>query len=108
MPKEKKEKSSIKLIIIFSIIFFIAGGVGGFFIGTSYRAFSRGNFSTLSDTTKNEITTFFNGNPTQEQAATYCQQNMAYCFYYCRQNPTSLYCTQLNLSRSRGMPPQTG
>ncbi|HTY44104.1 MAG TPA: hypothetical protein VMC80_02580 [Patescibacteria group bacterium] len=101
MPKEKREKSKIFVVLIFSIVFFIAGGVAGYFIA-SHHAFPRGNFPNIGDATKSEITAFFDSNPSQDQVTSYCQQNMAYCFYYCRQvNPNYQYCSQLNFRSQR-------
>jgi hypothetical protein len=109
MPKEKireRKDNKIMLVIVFSIVFFIAGGVAGYFIG--HHAFPRNNFSNLSDSAKAEITTFFENSPSSDQITAYCQQNPSYCIYYCRQNPNFEYCSQLNLSPQGGMPSQTG
>jgi len=105
-----KEKSNIAMIVLFSAVFLIAGGVAGFFLHniiagrTGGRDFGNSNFQ-LSQEQISNVTDFFNSNPDSTQTEAYCSQNRGMCFYYCRQvNPNADYCSQMmsQLNTNRG------
>lgn len=109
----KSEGNALGKIILFSVIFLIVGGVGGYFIGVhssndnnNFRYgngnFSNGNFQ-LNDTVIAEITSFFDNSPTTVEVNDYCQNNPRYCMEYCRTiNPSSEICSTLDIGNFRG------
>jgi hypothetical protein len=109
----KSERNALGKIILFSVIFLIVGGVGGYFIGAhssngnnNFRYgngnFSNGNFQ-LNDTVIAEITSFFDNSPTTVEVNDYCQNNPRYCMEYCRTiNPSSEICSTLDIGNFRG------
>jgi len=105
---KEKGNNKITFLVIGILAGLILGGLGGYFISNHFHRnnFSGRNFQ-LDQNMINNINSFFNGSPTQEQITSYCQQNMSSCFYYCRQNPAFSYCSQLNIPSQRGTP-QTG
>jgi hypothetical protein len=103
----------IKKIIVFSVIFFLIGGVAGYFIGenSSKGNFRRGNTNfpnsnfQINDSTKLEIEYFFNNTPDTGEINNYCQNNPRYCVEYCRNiNPSNEICAELNNSFRGGFP----
>jgi hypothetical protein len=112
------KNKDIGKIIIFSLIFFIIGGIAGYFIGGmggnavkgegSFREggpnFPNGNFQ-INDSVKSEITSFFESTSNTEEINNYCQNNLRYCMEYCRNiNPSHEICNELNASFRGGMP----
>jgi hypothetical protein len=111
----KNENKALGKIIVFSVIFLLVGGIGGYFIGEhsskspgNFRGgngnFSNSNFQ-LNDSVKSEISSFFNSTRDTAEINTYCQNNPRYCMEYCRTiNPSDEICTTLNLSFRGGTP----
>lgn len=111
------EKSKfVTKIIIFSLIFFIIGGITGYVIGdkpsgpTGNFAEGKGNSNfpdnfQINDTVKSEISSFFDSTEDTEEINNYCQANPMYCMEYCKSiNPYDEICTELNTNFDKGMP----
>jgi hypothetical protein len=106
----KKEASSgnVKGIVAGLILGLIVGFLAGYFSHNiiSGNRLGRGNFASfeLDDNTKQQITQFFESNPSQEQVNSYCQDNRMYCAYYCRSiNPDYQACSSImNFTRQEG------
>jgi flagellar basal body-associated protein FliL len=100
--KEKTKSNKIILVIIFSVIFFIAGGVAGYFFGVSQHPnFNRNNFTQIDDAAKAQVTSVFESAKTIDDINTYCDTtaNKFACMYYCRTiSPQNQFCSQINLS----------
>ena len=102
MAKETKN-NKILLIIIFSVIFFIAGGIAGYFIGMSSHHMNSGrnNFMQIDSNTQAQVTSVFENAASINDINTYCDTNSTdrfACMYYCRTiNPQNQFCSQLNL-----------
>jgi hypothetical protein len=105
-------------IIVFSVIFLIIGGVGGYLIGehsskgyanlANFRGenanFSGSNFQ-INNTVRAEITSFFDSTQDNETVNSYCQNNPGYCMEYCRTiNPSDIRCEELIANFRGGMP----
>ena len=105
------KKAAKIIIVIFSVLIISGGSILGtlYFTGffTRNRNFSRQNFQ-LNESQIKDINSFFNSNPSSNEIQTYCTNNRGYCFYYCRQNPTSSSCSQLNFPSQTGTQAQTG
>jgi hypothetical protein len=111
----KDGNKAIGKVILFSVIFLIVGGVAGYFIGEhSSRSngnftrgggnFSYGNFQ-INETTRAEITSFFDNSPSADEISNYCQNNPRYCMEYCRViNPSDQICATLNIGFRGGTP----
>jgi len=57
------------------------------------------NFS-LNDTDKNSTIQFFSNSPNINDSKTYCTENRANCFYYCREiNSSNEICSQIMTPR---------
>jgi uncharacterized protein (UPF0333 family) len=109
----KSEGNALGKIILFSVIFLIVGGVGGYFIGAhssngnnNFRYgngnFSNGNFQ-LNESVRAEITSFFDNAQNAGEISNYCQANPRYCMEYCRIiNPSNEICNTLNITGFRG------
>jgi len=105
----KGEKNNHKkIIIIFVVLIIIISGVSAYFIfGHSTRRNFRGenfpneenggrNFQSLNESTKNEITSFFESSPSSSEVEYYCDKNKEYCFYYCADmNEDNEFCEEL-------------
>jgi len=97
----KKKKNVNKIIISASITLVILGVAGWFFFHemNSHNRFGNKNFPNkfqLNKTQINEINSFFNSNPTQNEINNYCNQSMPSCFYYCRnENSSNEFCGEL-------------
>jgi len=111
----EKKKRSAKKIIIASAVCLAAVGIITYFIfensmkgdfgngrpmgGNNFpmnNSEMRGGFQQLDDTTKNQITSFFEGSPPSSEVETYCNENGNYCFYYCiDMKGTNDFCTEL-------------
>ncbi len=118
----KKEKNNPKkTIIISAVLIVIVLGVSAYFIfgHSTKRNFggenspnkeNRGrNFQPPNETTKSEITSFFESSPSYSEAKDYCKNNPGYCMYYCQNmNPSNEICSQvMNFTQSSGgKPPQ--
>ncbi len=101
MAKENKNNKII-LVIIFSVLFFIAGGIAGYFLGmNNHVTANRNNFAQINDNTKAQVTSVFENAATIDDINTYCDTNSTdrfACMYYCRTiNPQNQFCSQLNL-----------
>lgn len=106
-----QKKNKTKKIIVISIISFLIIAAAGFFVYDNfikkdfrhgfnftgnYTSGRRGNY-TLSETTQNQITSFFQSSPSSSEVQDYCSQNPMYCGYYCRKiNPNDNACTEVN------------
>lgn len=106
LSKINKMDKTTKGIIIGLILGLIIGGTAGYFIHNRInRNFmpGRGDFR-IDDKTKNDITSFFNSTSDTNEINSYCEQNMANCFYYCRSiNPNNEICNEImNSSRVGG------
>jgi hypothetical protein len=107
------KNSSVSKIIVFSVIFFIIGGVGGYLIGehsskSNFRGenfnFSNDNFQ-INESVKSEITSFFDNTQDSEEIDAYCKNNPSYCMEYCRTiNPSDIRCEELTANFRGGMP----
>jgi hypothetical protein len=93
---------SVSAIIIIGVIVYF------FFVGKKENNYpnkqfsNRGNFS-FDEEKVNATIKFFANAPSLDQAKTYCENDTAYCFYYCRQvNPNNEICSELNQSRPYG------
>jgi len=116
--KKVLNKEEVKLkkkkIIIISMVCLLVLAASGFFIfenvtkrnfrgrnfDPGFNSSERGgNFSPINETTKTEITSFFENSPSSSDIDAYCKNNPGYCMYYCRQiNSSSDYCKNLNFS----------
>lgn len=98
MNKQTKE------IIIGLIIGLILGIIIGYFIHNSIaRNFLNIKNFQLSESQINEIKSFFDSNPSQEEINNYCNTNRMNCMYYCRTiNPDDEFCNSLNLTKFGG------
>ena len=96
----KKGKSSRPLVIgvVVAVVIIILAGAGVFayyHFWNNKPRFQPRNFQ-LTPEQISDVTSFFSANPTAESIQSYCVQNRANCFYYCRTiNPTNDYCAQL-------------
>lgn len=101
----KKAKSRFVIIgvIIIVLILIILGYL--YFTGFSKDDFreNHGNPERnlqLTDSQINEVTSFFDSNPTSQQIQDYCEKDRMNCAYYCRNiNSDNDYCKQLNSIR---------
>jgi hypothetical protein len=126
----KKKKSARKIIII-SAICIIVLGVAAYFISENFmkRNFRgnshfpdgrenfgfpndserKGGFPSINETTKKEITSFFETSPSSSEVEDYCNKNKEYCFYYCiNTKGDNEFCKGMNNTKMspRGEPPQ--
>jgi len=107
----KNTKKTAVIIISLSIIIVILIGYICYdkFFKNKHAGFAGRNFQ-LSESQINDITSFFNSNASLDEVKSYCAENMANCFYYCRNiNPNHEICKELsNYTRGRvqGGPPQ--
>jgi hypothetical protein len=107
------KNSSVSKIIIFSVVFLVIGGVGGYLIGehsskSNFRGenfnFPNDNFQ-INESVKSEITSFFESTSDTEDINNYCQNNPRYCMEYCRTiNPSDTRCEELTANFRGGIP----
>jgi hypothetical protein len=121
--KNKKEKKKFKPFIIITSIIIILGIIfsvlyftgafnkygkfhGNFQPGQMQKGSQMENFK-LNESQINEVTSFFNSNPSSTSLDDYCKTNRGSCFYYCRDiNSNDENCKQImNFS---GMNPPRG
>ncbi|MFA5856833.1 MAG: hypothetical protein WC867_05715 [Candidatus Pacearchaeota archaeon] len=94
MKKENK-KMDKKLIIGIILIVLVIASLSGYYILNKNKRFSRGMFQ-INEEDKQEVSAFFENNPTNEEINEYCNNNRQNCFYYCRNiNQENLYCIEL-------------
>lgn len=110
----EKKKRSTKKIIAVSAVCLVSFGIIAYFIFTNVvgknpgphpnggngfpmnNSEMRGGFQPLDDTTKNQITSFFESSPSSSEVETYCNENRNYCFYYCMDmKGSNEFCTEL-------------
>jgi hypothetical protein len=111
MKKKKEGKKRIKWILMgISLILAVGFLVGYLYYHSSFH--NRGQFPgenfppngfngtkeiNLSESQINEISSFFDSNPSTSDMENYCIDNRGYCFYYCRNiNPNSDVCSLIN------------
>jgi len=99
---------TIAWFIVGIIVGLIMGSLAGYFYAdkSSRGDFGNPNFNgQIDEDQKTEVTVFFESNYNQSEITNYCNANINFCFYYCRQiNPDNNLCKNiLNLSRE-GMP----
>jgi uncharacterized protein YxeA len=97
-------KKSI-MVLIALIVIIIAGAIAAYFyFNNSNKQPIRRNFPfnrtqrnfQLNESQINEVRSFFDANPGKAEIDNYCKDNMANCFYYCRNiNPKNDYCINL-------------
>lgn len=103
MAVKGKRKSNLPLVLGIAAILLVILAVFAtlYFTGFFNRHIGQRNgFSgmgrQLNESQTNEVTNFFNSNPSSEEIKTYCNANRGSCFYYCRNvNPSTDYCAQL-------------
>lgn len=113
-----KPKNHTTTILIIALVVLIIAFAGYFYYQQTHQRFrgnlnNPGNFTRrnlqLNDSQIAEVNSFFNNNPSPEDVQSYCANNRAHCFYYCRTlNPNNEICPQImNFTRpSGGRPPQ--
>lgn len=94
-----------KGMIIGLVIGLILGGIAGYILHNNInRNFiqGRGSFQ-INEAQINEVTSFFESTSDINELRTYCENNRANCFYYCRNiNPSHEICKEI--INSSGMP----
>ena len=96
----KMKKSLVLIIVIVIIVLVVVAAVVGYlyysgFFNHRQGRFPGGNFQ-LSQSQIDDVTSFFNSNPSQTSMMTYCQQNRMNCLYYCRNiNTANTNCAQM-------------
>ncbi|MCX6748996.1 MAG: hypothetical protein NT076_05325 [Candidatus Pacearchaeota archaeon] len=97
----------IKGLIIGIILGLIIGLIAGYFLNNKFA----GNFQSnrnlqISETSKQEVASFFNSTVDVDKINQYCQTNRINCNYYCRViNPTNEFCSE-QMNFARGARPQ--
>ena len=71
------------------------------FRGSNFQNFQNNSFQ-IDNQTKNEIVAFFGSTNDAAEISSYCQKNMIYCAYYCREiNSNNSICGQIPPMRRR-------
>jgi hypothetical protein len=106
----KKGKTFVWLIAGLAIGLVIGAGATYLIFSSSHNNFNKGNFGPMesfqiNDSIKEEIASFFESSPAQEQIDDYCRQNMMYCTYYCRNiDSENEICATINSQGPGGNP----
>ncbi len=86
-------------LIIGLIVGLAAGGFGGYLLfgkmNKPNQNFMRNTNFQLDESAKQQTALFFNSTEDINEISSYCQQNRANCFYYCREiNPQHKICSE--------------
>jgi gas vesicle protein len=73
-------------LVVGLLIGLVLGGIAGYIITNNFNKnnFQKGPNLQIDDNTKNKIASFFDSTSDINQINAYCEQNKAYCLYYCR------------------------
>ena len=105
------KKPMVLIIVIVIVVLVVIGAVVGYlYFSGKFNGHARfpgrgGQFNAsrniqLNQSQIDEVTSFFNSNPTQQQITDYCNTNRMNCFYYCMNiDKTNSYCKQLATQR---------
>ena len=110
MEKKNNQKRNKKIIVV-SVICLILISVSIYFIffnhNQNFKEFNsndgRMGNSSITPEIENEITSFFESSPSDQEIETYCSENPMYCGYYC-QNSDAEFCETIKLE---GIPNET-
>ena len=128
--KNKSGNSLTIILIVLAAVIVIGACIGGYLYFNSnkpasnnYSGQSPQNYQNgsgrpiqLNQSQIDDVTSFFNTNPSATDIQTYCSTNRINCAYYCRTiNPSTAYCkTMMNFTRgnfsrrSQSAPPTVG
>jgi hypothetical protein len=90
------KKTKFLIITAVIIVILIIACIGAYFYFKTIHSQRFSQRFQLNQSQIQDVTDFFNSNPSSEQIQTYCKENRN-CLYYCRNiNSENDYCRQLN------------